>query len=130
VSQPHVATDFSLIFDHAVAACARAQILVARCTETAARARTTRVSARRTRSLAQETRAAWADADAMLEAMRREVEAVAGAMRKSGVSRDAAAAAVRAHVRFVLYDGGLREDESEPVVERASVWVEMFYAAA
>jgi hypothetical protein len=33
-------------------------------------------------------------------------------------------------VRFVLYDGGLGEQEVEPVVEHASAWVERLYDAA
>lgn len=90
----------------------------------------THASSRRIRLLAVETRDAWAGADEVFGAMRHEVEVVAGAMRASGVARDDAAAAVRAHVRFVLYDGGLGERDAEPVVERASLWVEMAYSAA
>jgi hypothetical protein len=121
---------FSSVFDRAVAACAHAQLLYARCAETSARARTTHASSRRIRLLAVETRDAWADANEVFGTMRHEVEAVAGAMRASGIGRDDAAAAVRAHVRFVLYDGGLGERDAEPVVERASLWVEMAYSAA
>jgi hypothetical protein len=118
------------VFDRAVAACAHAQLLYARCAETSARARMTHASSRRIRLLAVETRNAWAGADQVFGVMRHEVEAVAGAMRTSGVDLDDAAAAVRAHVRFVLYDGGLGERDAEPVAERASLWVEMVYNAA
>jgi hypothetical protein len=124
------ATRFSDLFDRAVAACAEAQRLSARCIETSARARATRASARPMRALAAETRAVWAGADAMFGAMRREVEYVAGRLRAAGMGQDDASAAVRAHVRFVLYDGGLGEREAEPVVERASAWVDMVYQAA
>jgi hypothetical protein len=121
---------FSSVFDRAVAACARAQLLMGRCAATSARARTTHASSRRLRTLAVETRDAWAGAGTVFDVMRIEVESVAGAMRAEGVQRDAAAAAVRAHIRFVLYDGGLCEHDAEPVVERASQWVEHLYCAA
>ena len=124
------AARFSSVFDRAVAACAEAQRLMASCANTSMRARATHASSRRLRSLAAETRDAWAGATAVFDVMRQEVEAVAGALRETGVSRDDAAAVVRAHMRFVLYDGGLGEHEAEPVVERATLWVEMLYSAA
>jgi hypothetical protein len=124
------AAGFTSVFDRAVAACAHAQLLMARCAETSARARTTHASSRRIRTLAADTRDAWVGAGVVFDAMRHEVESVVVTMRAAGVGRDAAAAAVRAHVRFVLYDGGLGEYDAEPVVERASQWVEMLYSAA
>jgi hypothetical protein len=77
-----------------------------------------------------ETREAWALADLVYSDMRGEVERVARAMRDSGVDSSAAAATVRAHIRFVLYDGGLTERDAEPVVARATHWVDRVYAAA
>jgi osmotically-inducible protein OsmY len=124
------AARFSSMFDRAVGACAHAQLLMGRCAEISARARTTHASSRRLRALAAETHDAWMGAGKVFDVMRHEVESVAGAMRTAGVQRDAAAAAVRAHVRFVLYDGGLGEHEAEPVVERASQWVDQLYSAA
>ena len=121
---------FSRLFDRAVAACAQAQLLAARCRESQMHARAAHGSARRIRALAAETRAAWAEADIVFGAMRSEVEAVAHAMRDAGMEREQTAAAVRAHMRFVLYDGGLREQEAESVVERASEWVDDVFAAA
>jgi hypothetical protein len=121
---------FTELFDRAVAACAGAQLLSSRCAATALRAREERASARRIRHCAVKTRVAWAGADELLDHMRCEVEAVAEAMLRSGMEQAEAAAAVRAHVRFVLYDGGLCEQEAEPVVERASAWVNAVYAAA
>jgi hypothetical protein len=46
------------------------------------------------------------------------------------VDSASAAATIRQHIRFVLYDGGLTERDAEPVVTRASTWVDMVYAAA
>jgi hypothetical protein len=129
VSERDFATRFSQLFDRAAAACARAQALAAQCADISARARASHASARRLQALAAETRAAWAGANATYGVMRHEVETVADAMRASGVSGEDAAAAVRAHVRFVLYDGGLREQDAEPVVESASDWVDAVYAA-
>lgn len=74
-------------------------------------------------------RDAWAEADEVHGVLRREVERVARAMRDEGVEDHAAVATVRAHLRFVLYDGGLTEQDAEPVVQRASLWVEQVYAA-
>ncbi len=124
------ASRFSRLFDRAVSACAQAQLLATRCRESQARARSTHASARRIRSLAADTRSAWAETNEVFDLMRREVESVALAMRASGVERAHAGAAIRAHMRFVLYDGGLREQEAETVVERASHWVDEIYTAA
>ena len=124
------AADFSKIFDRAVAACAAAQKLSSQSAEAVARARSARASARRVGALVAETRDAWAIADVVYSDMRNEVERVARALRDSGVDNSVAAASVRAHIRFVLYDGGLTEQVAEPVVARASTWVDMIYAAA
>ena len=124
------AAEFTSVFDRAVAACAHAQLLMGRCAETSARARATHASSRRLQLLAVETRNAWERANAVFDVMRQEVELVADTVRAAGVGREAAAAAVRAHVRFVLYDGGLGEHDAEPVVERTSQWVERHYSAA
>ncbi|MEO6526687.1 MAG: hypothetical protein ABIP93_08705 [Gemmatimonadaceae bacterium] len=125
-----VSADFSTIFDRAVAACAAAQKLSGHSMEAVSRARSARASARRVRVLVAETRDAWAIADVVYSDMRDEVERVARALRASGVDNSAAAATVRAHIRFVLYDDGLTERDAEPVVARASTWVDMIYAAA
>jgi hypothetical protein len=122
--------DFTHLFDRAVAACAAAQQLSSRSAEAVSRARAARASARRVRALVTETREAWAIADLVYSDMRGEVERVARALRDSGVDNSAAAATVRAHIRFVLYDGGLTERDAEPVVARASDWVDRIYAAA
>jgi hypothetical protein len=113
-----------------VAACAAAQTLSSQSAEAVSRARTARASARRVRALVAETREAWTIADVVYSDMRKEVERVARALRDSGIDNSAAAATVRAHIRFVLYDGGLTERDAEPVVARASTWVDMVYAAA
>jgi hypothetical protein len=122
--------DFSNLFDRAVAACAAAQTLTTKSAEAVARARATRASTRRVRALVTETREAWAIADLVNSDMRGEVERVARALRDSGMDNSAASATVRAHIRFVLYDGGLTERDAEPVVARASQWVDRIYAAA
>jgi len=121
---------FSRLFDRAISACAQAQTLCTRCRESQARARSSHASSRRIRELAGETRAAWAESNRLFETVKHEVELVALAMRDDGVDRVRAAATVRAHVRFVLYDGGLREQEAESVVVRASEWVDRIYQAA
>jgi hypothetical protein len=120
---------FSQLFDRALAACAEAQRLAARCGETQARARAAHASARRLHALAGQTRVAWADSSIVFAVLRREVELVARAMRERGVERAHAAAAMRAHMRFVLYDGGLREQEAEVLILRANEWVDVAYAA-
>lgn len=121
---------FSSRFDRAIAACADAQATVTRSAEAAARSRDMRSSASRTRHLAAETQAAWQDADLTTALMRRHVSRIARAMRDAGMTEGDAAAAVRAHVRFVLYEGGLGEREAEPVVERANACVADSYHAA
>ena len=121
---------FSHLFDRAVTACARAQGLSTRSTTAVAHARATRVSARRLRALAVETRASWVGADLVFSLMRRQVERVATVMKVSGMEEHAAAAAMRAHVRFVLYDSGVCEADAEPLVERASNWVQQSFRAA
>jgi hypothetical protein len=123
-------TDFTQLFDRAVATCAAAQSLTNKSAEAVARARATRASTRRIRSLVSETREAWALADLVYSDMRSEVERVAWALRESGMDNSSASATVRAHIRFILYDGGLAERDAEPVVSRASDWVDRIYAAA
>ena len=122
--------DFSELFDRAVAACASAQRIAGESAESVRRARAVGATSRRLRRLAGETREAWAGADMMYSNMRNEVERFATEMRDAGVDDRAAVATLRAHIRFMLYDGGLTERDAEPVVARASVWVEQIYAAA
>lgn len=121
---------FNYLFDHAVAACAEAQYLSARTAESVQRARFERASVRRVRTLITETRDTWEGANAMYAVMRVQVERVAHEMRDAGVDSVSAAATIRQHIRFVLYDGGLTERDAEPVVTRASSWVDMVFAAA
>jgi hypothetical protein len=121
---------FSLLFDRALAACARAQQLATRCREAQAQARITRSSAVELRLLAAQTRGAWADSSRAFSVMRRQVETVASRMRDEGIEREHAGATMRAHIRYVLYDGGLREQEAEPVVTLATEWVDAVYRAA
>jgi hypothetical protein len=130
VSTRAKSAEFNKIFDRAVAACATAQRLSSQSAEAVARARHAHASARRVRDLGSDTRDALALADVVNSDMRQEVERVARALRDSGVDNSAAAATVRAHIRFILYDGGLTERDAEPVVARASTWVDMIYAAA
>jgi hypothetical protein len=121
---------FNEIFDRVVASCAEAQYLSGRSVESVKKARLERASARRVRLLITETRDTWAGANAMYAVMRVQVERVAREMREAGVDNAAAAATIRQHIRFVLYDGGLTERDTEPVVARASTWVDMVFAAA
>jgi predicted component of type VI protein secretion system len=122
--------DFSSLFDRAAAACAESQRVVNHSAQTAERARVSRAASSLLRRTAVQMREAWANADAMHSVLRTEVEEIARAMRDAGVDDHAAVATVRARIRFVLYDGGLTEQDTEPVVERASLWVEQVYAAA
>ena len=121
---------FSQLFDRAALACARAQLLAAKSTEMSARARNTRATARQTRALARDMREAWALSDRVFTSMRGQVEQAAVQMRASGMNERAAASAMRAHLRFVLYDGGLHEAEVEPVVQRAGGWLAAWFEAA
>ncbi len=73
---------------------------------------------------------AWAGSSEALIAMRRQVEHLASRMREAGIERDHAGATVRAHIRYVLYDDGLREHEVEPVVTHATNWVDEIYETA
>jgi hypothetical protein len=121
---------FNELFDRAVAACAEAQRLSGCTAESVKRARLERASARRLRALIAETRETWEGANAMYSLMRTEFERVTRELRDAGMDNVAAAATIRQHIRFVLYDGGLTERDAEPVVARASTWVDMVYAAA
>ena len=121
---------FTEIFDRVVASCARAQRVASESAQAVARARATRASSRRLRGLVVETRESWEGADEVYGSMRGEVERMALSMREAGMGAEAAAAAVRHRIRFVLYDGGLSERDTEPVVARADQWVVMVYDAA
>jgi hypothetical protein len=121
---------FNELFDRAVAACAEAQRLCGRAAESVRKAQRARASNRRVRTLIAETRETWEGASAMYAVMRVQVERVAREMRDAGVDSASAAATIRQHIRFVLYDGGLTERDAEPVVARASTWVNMVFAAA
>jgi hypothetical protein len=125
-----VTDGFPPLFDRAALACVQAERLIWRSTAAVAQARATLASTRRVRSLAHQTRDHWANADAAFTFMRRQVEMVARGFRNSGVAPREAAARVRQRVRFVLYDGGFREVEVEPVVERATAWVDELFEAA
>ena len=122
--------DFSSLFDRAAAACAESQRLVNHSAQTAERTRAARAASSLLRKSAVHMRDAWANAAEMHAVLRAEVEGIARAMREAGVEDHTAVATVRAHIRFVLYDGGLTEQDAEPVVQRASLWVEQVYAAA
>lgn len=124
-----MAPTFSELFDRAVAACAEAQFLSGRSAGSVRKARLQRASARRVRALIAETRDTWEGANAMYAVMRVQVERVAREMRDAGVDNLSAAATIRQHIRFVLYDGGLTERDAEPVVARASSWVDTVFAA-
>jgi len=121
---------FNDLFDRAVAACAEAQRLSGRSAESVKKARLERAPVRRVRTLLVETRDTWEGANAMYAVMRVQVERVAREMREAGLDSASAAATIRQHIRFVLYDGGLNERDAEPVVTRASLWVDMVFAAA
>ena len=122
--------DFSELFDRTVAACAESQRVVGLSTRTMRFARSSRADAIRLRRAAVLMRDTWTEAEAVHSVLRNEVERVAREMRDAGVDDHKALATVRAHIRFVLYDGGLAEQDAEPVVARATLWVEQFYAAA
>jgi hypothetical protein len=117
-------------FDRTVAACAEAQRLSGRTAESAKKARQRRASTRRVRTLIAETRETWEGANAMYAVMRMQVERVAREMRDAGVDSASATATIRQPIRFVLYDGGLTERDAEPVVIRATTWVDQVFAAA
>jgi hypothetical protein len=121
---------FNELFDHAVTACAEAQRLSALSSDSVKRARLEYAPARRMRALVAETRDTWEGANAMYAVMRIQVERVAGEMREAGVDNRSAGVTIRQHIRFVLYDEGLTERDTEPVVARASTWVDMVFAAA
>jgi hypothetical protein len=130
VAAPHRRPDFSELFDRAAAACAESQRLVGLSARTMSSIRASRADAAQLRRTAVQMRDTWAEAEAVHAVLRVEVERVARRLRDAGVDDRAAVATVRAHIRFVLYDGGLAEQDAEPVVARASLWVEQIYAAA
>lgn len=122
--------DFSSLFDRAAAACAESQRLVSRSALTAERALAVRMTSEKLRRTAMRMREAWENAEAMHAVLRVEVEQIARSLRAAGVADRDAVATIRARIRFVLYDGGLTEQDTEPVVQRASLWVAQVYAAA
>ena len=124
------APDFSELFNRAVAACAESQRIVGLSASAMRFSRSRRANAIRLRRAAVLMRDTWTEAEAVHSVLRHEVERVARGLRDAGMDDRAAVATVRAHIRFVLYDGGLAEQDAEPVVARASLWVEQIYAAA
>jgi len=124
------APDFSELFNRAVAACAESQRVVALSASAMRFSRSRRADAIRLRRAAVLMRDTWTEAEAVHSVLRNEVERVARGLRDAGMDDRAAVATVRAHIRFLLYDGGLAEQDAEPVVARASLWVEQIYAAA
>jgi DNA-directed RNA polymerase sigma subunit (sigma70/sigma32) len=118
------------LFDRAAAACAESQRLVGLSARTMTSIRVSRADAAQLRRSAVQMRDTWTEAEAVHAVLRNEVERVARTLRDAGVDDRAAVATVRAHIRFVLYDGGLAEQDAEPVVARASLWVKQIYAAA
>ena len=121
---------FTELFNRAAAACAESQRLVGLSARTISHTRVSRTDASRLRRTAAHMREAWAEAEAVHSVLRDEVERVARTLRDAGVDNRSAVATVRSHIRFVLYDGGLAEQDAEPVVARATLWVEQIYAAA
>jgi len=131
VTVPYRRPGFSELFDRAATACAESQRLVGLSTRTMTSARMWRAdTASHRRRTAAQMRETWAEAEAVHSVLRDEVERIARTMRESGLDDRAAVATVRAHIRFVLYDGGLAAQDAEPVVARASLWGEQIYAAA
>jgi hypothetical protein len=130
VTEALVTESFTPLFDRAALACVQAERLILRSTAAVARARATFASTRRVRSLVHETRDYWADADSAFAVLQRQVELVAIDFRNAGMAARDSAARVRQRVRFILYDGGFREVEVEPVVDRATAWVDAVFMAA
>ena len=129
--KPGSRTDpFTPLFDRSVQLCAEAQALVQRSVSELARARALRSAWRNARPLVQEGRANLEVAEILFTSLRGEVKSAARSMRRAGLDEAEATAAVRARVRFVLYDGGFREMEAEPVVDHAAAWVRELYKAA
>ncbi len=121
---------FSELFNRAAAACAESQRLVGLSARTLSSSRRSRADASRLRRTAAQMREAWAEAEAAHSVLREQVELVAQTLREAGMDNRSAGATVRSHLRFVLYDGGLAEQDTEPIVARATLWVEQVYAAA
>ena len=69
-------------------------------------------------------------AEILFTSLRGEVESAVSTLRDAGLGEAEVEATVRAHVRFVLYDGGFGENEAEPVVDRTTSWVRELYEAA
>jgi hypothetical protein len=130
VSAREVGTTFTSLFERAAVACAESQRHVGDSASAVCRGRAARASNARLRRMAMERFAAWASADAAHRVLRAEVEWIASEMRDAGADREATLSTVRARLRFVLYDGGLTEQDAEPVVQRATIWIEQLYPAA
>jgi hypothetical protein len=121
---------FSALFNRAAPACAEAQRLVGLSARTLSQSRRSRADALRLRRTVTQMREAWEEAEAAHSVLREEVVRVARTLREAGLDNRAAVATIRSRLRFVLYDDGLTEQDAEPVVARATLWVEQVYAAA
>jgi hypothetical protein len=121
---------FTPLFDRSAALCVEAQSLLRRSASAVARARELRIASDRSTALVQEGRTSLAVANLLFSTLRSELACAVQSMRDAGLDEPAAAASVRARIRFVLYDGGFRESEAEPVVDRATGWVRELFQAA
>jgi hypothetical protein len=121
---------FTPLFDRSAQLCAQVQALVRQSAAEIARARALRLASRSARMLATKARTNLEVAEILFTTLRGEVESAVLTLREAGLDEAEAAAAVRARVRFVLYDDGFRETEAEPVVDHATAWVKELYEAA
>ena len=119
----HRASPFTPLFDRSIELCARAQALVRKSGSEVAQARALRLVSWRARALAKAGRMNLEVAEVLFVSLRDEVESAVSTLREAGLAEAEVEATMRAHVRFVLYDGGFREVEAEPVVERTTTWV-------
>jgi hypothetical protein len=121
---------FTPLFDRSVELCVRAQALVRESSSELVRSRTLKLVARRAKAVAETGRMNLEVAAILFTSLRDEVESTVSSMREAGLTEAEAEATVSARVRFVLYDGGFREEEAEPVVEHTTTWVRELYDAA
>ena len=121
---------FTPLFDRAALASVQAKQLIRESAAAVARARATVGSSPRVQRLARETRDYWATADVTFNMMRRQVLTAAVSLREAGLPPSAAASTIRGHLRFLLYDGGFCEGDVEPLIERATTWVDEVFVAA
>jgi hypothetical protein len=121
---------FTPLFDRSAQLCAQVQALVRQSAAEIARARALRLASRSARLLASEARMNLEAADILFTTLRGELESAVTTLRDAGLDEAEAEAAVRARVRFVLYDDGFSEVEAEPVVDHATAWVKELYEAA